>query len=215
MKNCLKVKASWGDSFVISSIEEGMISASLENSKGVKVLDVIDVMGLYENVNLDILQSVSPRILSTRFKLSRYNDRPVLLYTEGLKGGGSCASSAKHREKLESKNVSKSALDVLPDKDNNPAISYLPISKDNISFGASLPLYKDKSSIEPHSVLPLTEEKMQEQIYSYVTQTKDAVEKCLKVEIKIMELNRVHPTDALYPELISIELIKILLIESI
>jgi tetratricopeptide (TPR) repeat protein len=200
MGESIEILTSWGDKLLIT-YSSGLYTANLANANGKIVLSDIEVHGIAD-IQPEELKSLNYKLLQLRFKLSRYNDRMILAYSSGLKGGGACISKHKKGANSDSTTTSGSRLNLAMQKDD-----IIGLNSDRLS---------DPKEAGASDAIPIDKKAIQQQVSSYIKTVKKGIESNEISKIKtINDLYSIQPSHLLRPEIASINLMKILLLDCI
>jgi tetratricopeptide (TPR) repeat protein len=207
MSGELKVITPWQDCFIISFSDTA--KAILVDKSGKKVLEDLDVIGMSQAAFLELLTIQSNKLLSTRIVISSFNNKPILIYNEGLKGGGACFSKLNSKSSYYTNITQEGGLVTEPNCAGPTQCASG--SPEEAERGGAMPQTSTEDfKMDIPILLSLNVEEIQEQAYKFVTDTVEAVRSEDMSKVRIIELSRVHPYQINIPQNICIELLKML-----
>lgn len=109
MSTYLKLNTSWGDILTITS---ELSHASLCSSSNFITLNNIPIYGLPQSTDISSLSAIDSKVLRNRFKLILHKGKSVLIYSEGIKGGG--ANCSRCYDCKDSPNLDTEGLEISP-----------------------------------------------------------------------------------------------------
>lgn len=207
MSDKLRVTTPWQDCFIISFSDTP--KAKVVNTSGKKVLEDLDVIGMSKSAFLEMLTINNNKLLSARLVLSSLNKKPILIYTEGLKGGGACFSKPSSKSSYDT-NITQEGRMVSEPKGTDTTRWAYGSPKEAGESGPASPISTESMKSDITVIPSINKQDIQQKAHRSITDTIKAIRSENMSQVRIIELSRLHPSQISSPKTICIELLKIL-----